>query len=490
MNPGCSWVVAKKSRGLVRYFLLTLAVCVCDVAAYGQDEHSPQNPPGVAANGSGTLYFLSAIYGLAISQQEASRLQAVVGADTVTHLERIQAALRGRGLNSSLSEMSLSQISSCQNPVVIAIARSSTSTLASDKSIVYIPRKDLPSLIFDPNQPERFHSIAQYLSDGPVYQALSISQGVRDSGAPPVKVSPEVFDFGHVASGAEVVALFRVENKGPFPLLIESLKSNCGCTSTAVWDKAIPPLEHTVVELKLNTENNAGKTNYQAWLTLQGYPGVIRFDATGVVHNKCLASPDTLDLGRVTKDEVRTASVNLALDGYFGLVFSPDFRDVAARSANSFLPVEIELKTVDEQGRLAAAELKFRLAVNTRPGQISDVVAITLRDEVVARIPVKAIVLPIMTANVRRITLDSDLRLGAGSPEVWIAFTDHKRRSVTASSERGRVETVLEAYGDDKYRVLLSARPAPGDAILEDNLSISCPELSETLHIRVLAQLN
>ena len=65
------------------------------------------------------------------------------------------------------------------------------------------------------------------------------------------------FDFQTAVEGTEVPHDFIVENTGGATLLIERVKTSCGCT-TASYTKEIPPGSKGKISIKANTEGYAG----------------------------------------------------------------------------------------------------------------------------------------------------------------------------------------------------------------------------------------
>lgn len=108
---------------------------------------------------------------------------------------------------------------------------------------------------------------------------------------PPSGAQPQIyfeetaFDWQSVLQGTRVRHKFKVNNRGNAPLLIDKVKSNCGCTST-YFDRVIAPGKTGTIELEVDTsEFNGGRPRKNA-----------------VVHSN---DPDALELslwmmGRVT----------------------------------------------------------------------------------------------------------------------------------------------------------------------------------------------
>ncbi len=59
--------------------------------------------------------------------------------------------------------------------------------------------------------------------------------------APDLQVATPTFDFGEIYQGEKVPHVFEFSNQGDEPLLIDRVRSSCGCTAVLVSQKNIPP---------------------------------------------------------------------------------------------------------------------------------------------------------------------------------------------------------------------------------------------------------
>jgi hypothetical protein len=66
------------------------------------------------------------------------------------------------------------------------------------------------------------------------------------------------FEFGVVKDGTEVNHAFIIANKGQAPLLIEKVKSGCGCTAVD-YTREIPPGAEGRIIIKANTTGYQGQ---------------------------------------------------------------------------------------------------------------------------------------------------------------------------------------------------------------------------------------
>ena len=70
---------------------------------------------------------------------------------------------------------------------------------------------------------------------------LSGLSGTLAFAAPELQVPDPNFDFGEVFQGDKVLHVYEFTNQGDEALLIERVRSSCGCTAVLVSEKNLPP---------------------------------------------------------------------------------------------------------------------------------------------------------------------------------------------------------------------------------------------------------
>jgi hypothetical protein len=71
---------------------------------------------------------------------------------------------------------------------------------------------------------------------------------------PRIHLDQDRFDYGDVLYGDEVHAEFAVKNTGDQPLVIEKIRTTCGCTKAVSGSKTIPPGESTTISVAFDTK--------------------------------------------------------------------------------------------------------------------------------------------------------------------------------------------------------------------------------------------
>lgn len=65
----------------------------------------------------------------------------------------------------------------------------------------------------------------------------------------------ETIDYGVIQKGSDGLRIFEFKNVGDAPLIIEDVKSSCGCTVPKKPEEPILPGETGKIEVKYNTKN-------------------------------------------------------------------------------------------------------------------------------------------------------------------------------------------------------------------------------------------
>jgi len=81
------------------------------------------------------------------------------------------------------------------------------------------------------------------------------------AGIPKIGVDQPVFDFGDRNAGELVEHSFILTNRGEGTLLIDQVKTSCGCTVAQISSKNIPPGGTANLMLKLNLHLQKGSQN-------------------------------------------------------------------------------------------------------------------------------------------------------------------------------------------------------------------------------------
>jgi len=121
---------------------------------------------------------------------------------------------------------------------------------------------------------------------------------------PTVAVEGQVFDFGTVDRGTPVEHTFTLRNAGGATLVVDHVKSSCGCTVGVVSGREVAPGADTFVAVHLDTARLAGRTTKVVTVyTNDPASPAVGLTLTGQVLSDLVATPTPLYLGKVRRGE-------------------------------------------------------------------------------------------------------------------------------------------------------------------------------------------
>lgn len=131
--------------------------------------------------------------------------------------------------------------------------------------------------------------------------------------AAPQLVTPQpAFHFGTIAEGDKVHHVFTFTNQGDQPLIINRVRSTCGCTGTLLSQKEIPPGESGEIKTVFNSSGMRGPI--VKWIHVYSNDPInpkVRLQINGVVQPEIDFTPRRLRLTGMEPGEKHEALVTL-----------------------------------------------------------------------------------------------------------------------------------------------------------------------------------
>jgi len=163
--------------------------------------------------------------------------------------------------------------------------------------------------------------------------ALVAGAGPANAAAPRLALAERAFDFGTVERGSKVEHTFALPNRGDGVLLIDHVKSSCGCTVAVVSAHEIPSATDARVTVTVDTAHMAGRvTKIVTVYTNDPDNPVLPLTMTGQVAADLLITPTPLYLGHVRRGD-RTRHEVVVVPGRAGTTFAVTGVDSPARSS-------------------------------------------------------------------------------------------------------------------------------------------------------------
>ena len=130
--------------------------------------------------------------------------------------------------------------------------------------------------------------------------------------APQIYVPVSEVDMGTLYSGQKSKHVFVIENHGDKPLVINKVRTSCGCTSAFSRDKVIEPGASTELAVQFNSKNFRGNVLKRILLLTNDPGGKTELRLRGNVLVELALQPSQVKLGRVEKGQ--TLRIPLTLD--------------------------------------------------------------------------------------------------------------------------------------------------------------------------------
>lgn len=134
--------------------------------------------------------------------------------------------------------------------------------------------------------------------------------------APNLVVEQPTFDFGEVSQGQTVRHSFSFNNDGDEPLLIEKVRSSCGCTAALISAKTLAPGESGEVQATFDSTRFRGAvTKTISLYSNDPEQPVIKLYVKGRVQEMLSVVPAQVNLGQVLAGKTTVAQATLQNHG-------------------------------------------------------------------------------------------------------------------------------------------------------------------------------
>jgi hypothetical protein len=189
-------------------------------------------------------------------------------------------------------------------------------------------------------------------------------------------------EFGVVARGSDTVFKFPVTNIYKDDVVLESVRSSCGCTSADLEHPIIKSFETGYVVAKFNTRTFTGI--HSATLTVQiskPYPAQVQVRVHGNIRGDVVFEPGSVEFGQVDQGTSQEKKVSISYAGRSGW----NVDDV--RSSSDYL--EAELVQRERNGGRVVYDLVTRLRDSAPAGFLKTQLVLVTNDASNPRIPLE-----------------------------------------------------------------------------------------------------
>jgi len=189
---------------------------------------------------------------------------------------------------------------------------------------------------------------------------LALATGSVASAAPDLKLTTTQFDFGEVYQGEKVLHAFEFVNAGQDPLVIDRVRSSCGCTAVLLSDKNLEPGETGQIQATFDSTRFRGEVSKTIYLYSNDPVQPVRqLKIKGRVLEIVAIEPAQVNFGTVSGDQTLVSQVVLRNQGEQPLTFGQPSTTAAELQAE--MP-----KTTLVKGE----EVTLELMLSPKPGTI------------------------------------------------------------------------------------------------------------------------
>ena len=177
--------------------------------------------------------------------------------------------------------------------------------------------------------------------------------------APDLQAKTPTFDFGEVYQGEKVPHVFEFSNEGDENLVIDRVRSSCGCTAVLVSEKNIPPGEKGELKANFDSSRFRGAISKTIYIySNDPVRPVMQFHLKGTVRETVAVQPAQINFGQVKAGVPVTTTVVLRNQGQETLSLGQPNTTAAE--------LVVEMAEVDF---VSGAETTLELKLTPKPGQ-------------------------------------------------------------------------------------------------------------------------
>jgi hypothetical protein len=177
--------------------------------------------------------------------------------------------------------------------------------------------------------------------------------------APSLQVTTPTFDFGEIYQGDKAPHVFEFTNQGEDPLVIDRVRSSCGCTAVLVSEKNIPPGGKGELRANFDSARFRGAISKTIYLySNDPVRPTMQFHIKGNVVEIVTVEPKQINFGRVDAEKPITTKVVLRNQG----------KDTLTLGKPHATAVELVAK-MPEGDFASGDEVTIELKLTPKPGQ-------------------------------------------------------------------------------------------------------------------------
>ena len=195
-------------------------------------------------------------------------------------------------------------------------------------------------------------------------------------------------DFGTVARASKQVHVFEFENNTGSDLLLNNVRTSCGCTKPMILTQHVKPGQIGQVQAQFDTLKFYGARGATLSVSVEKVGqyseyAEVQFAVKGKIRRDVVVSPGMFDFQNVNVSETAKRTAKLWYAG------RPDWKILDVKSTNSNLAIDFEEVERDTSAGKVVYELTVNLEDGQPAGQFLDNLTIITNDPATSGLPVE-----------------------------------------------------------------------------------------------------
>jgi hypothetical protein len=285
------------------------------------------------------------------------------------------------------------------------------------------------------------------------------------SGKPLAQALDPVYDFGRVYSGATVRHTFRLQNDGTAPLVINAVRTSCGCTAAQPTKSRLLPGEESAIGVSFDTRADHGPA-MRTITVLTNDPShqQVQLTLRGDVRVQVEASPSLVMFERVKRGSEQSRQVTLTDE-------MPDRSFKVDAIANQNSNLKVTWRPIS--GAKPAAILTITLLNTASAGPLADLVKVKT-SRAALEIPVSGTILGDLDISPPQVSFGIVPHHAAALRFLRLSNSgDHPVKVTGISSNNTSVAAAVEPVRAGKeYKIAVRLAPNTPDGVLRGMLAI------------------
>jgi hypothetical protein len=286
---------------------------------------------------------------------------------------------------------------------------------------------------------------------------------------PDIQFETQTADFGRLLEGEKTEIHYRFRNAGGDTLIIENVRTSCGCTAALVSEKRIAPGEKGDIRVTFNSSGFQGKPHktVTVWSNDPDTPKTT-LSFSGIVWSEVTVTPRRIAFGQIDKaalddpspDGKKKEAVRLWREVRVKFPTNPNLAVTKAMVSSPALKVEVMSRTKEDAGEDV---VRIALTQEARIGSLVEQVTISTTSKIkpTVTVGVRADVRGDLVAAPRSLPIRVSRKDTSYVRQVFVWKKGEKNLRIEAVEDRTGTFSaeVVELKPGEKYRIDLRLKP-------------------------------